>query len=124
MGKNGKFGKDYGRVVGKDSQSRPGWKGPGFVKKVDTSAATASTKARKPDVETSNHIVEPAIPIELQQLLLNVFRNAFPEVLASDELQSLLQDVKAALYERDFNRMSILKAYILHPKSFDALLLF
>lgn len=47
---------------------------------------------------------EPSIPVELQQLLLNIFRDTFPEVLTSDDRQQLLQDVKTALYERDFER--------------------
>jgi 25S rRNA (uracil2843-N3)-methyltransferase len=101
MGKNGRFGKDYGRVVGKDSPSRPGWKGPGYVKKSEP-AAKAKAKAAAP--ENRNLASDPVIPTELQQLLLDIFRNTFPEVLAADTLQPLLQDVKAALYDRDFSR--------------------
>jgi 25S rRNA (uracil2843-N3)-methyltransferase len=99
MGKNGRFGKDYGRVVGKDSPSRPGWKGPGYVKKAEPPA-----KAKAPVAESTKAASESMIPIELQQLLLNIFRNTFPGVLTSGTLQPLLQDVKAALYERDFSR--------------------
>jgi 25S rRNA (uracil2843-N3)-methyltransferase len=102
MGKNGKFGKDYGKVVGKDSKTRPGWKGPAYVKK----AEVTSTRSKKQDEETPDEVLEPVIPTELQQLLLNIFRDGFPEVLNSDCLQPLLQDVKAALYERDFGRKS------------------
>lgn len=101
MGKNGRFGKDYGKVVGKDSPSRPGWKGPGYVKKSEP-AAKAKAKAAAP--ENRNLASDSVIPIELQQLLLDIFRNTFPEVLAADTLQPLLQDVKAALYVRDFSR--------------------
>jgi len=98
MTKTGKFRKDYGKVVGKDAQDRPGWKGPGFVKK-------APLKSKKPEEEpTPEPELEPVIPLELQQLLLNIFKDAFPEVLASNELRPLLQDVKAALFERDFVR--------------------
>jgi 25S rRNA (uracil2843-N3)-methyltransferase len=99
MGKNGRFGKDYGKVVGKDSPSRPGWKGPGFVKKAEPPA-----KAKAPVAESTKAASESRIPIELQQLLLDIFRNTFPGVLTSGTLQPLLQDVKAALYERDFSR--------------------
>jgi 25S rRNA (uracil2843-N3)-methyltransferase len=99
MGKNGRFGKDYGKVVGKDSPSRPGWKGPGYVKKAEPPA-----KAKAPVAESTKAASESMIPIELQQLLLNIFRNTFPGVLTSGTLQPLLQDVKAALYERDFSR--------------------
>lgn len=101
MGKNGRFGKDYGKVVGKDSPSRPGWKGPAYTKKAEPAKVKAKTPAAS---ETSSTITEPPIPIELQQLLLNIFRNTFPEVLAGENLQPLLQDIKSALYDRDFSR--------------------
>jgi 25S rRNA (uracil2843-N3)-methyltransferase len=99
----GKFAKNYGKVVGKDAQDRPGWKGPGYIKQPQAPPAPRARKTEEPD----NDILEPAIPVELQQLLLNIFGNAFPEILASDDLKPLLQDVKAALYERDFNRKSV-----------------
>jgi len=106
MGKNGRFGKDYGKVVGRDMDGRPGWKGPGYVKKQES--PRPKTKSAKSSTETPEVNSESAlgrtIPIELQQLLLNVFRDAFPDVLTSGTLQPLLQDVKAALYERDFTR--------------------
>ncbi|KAF7670709.1 hypothetical protein GT037_011160 [Alternaria burnsii] len=41
------------------------------------------------------------LPIELQQLLLNIFRNSFAERLSSD-FAPLLQEVKGHLYNRDF----------------------
>jgi 25S rRNA (uracil2843-N3)-methyltransferase len=97
MGKNGKFGKDYGKVVGKDAKSRPGWKGPGYVKK-------AEPKPKPAPAETSDSAAVQLISLELQQLLLNVFKDSFFEVLGSDTLHSLLQSVKSALYERDFTR--------------------
>lgn len=43
----------------------------------------------------------PQIPLELQQLLLNIFRNAFVERLQTD-IAPLLQEVKGHLYNRDF----------------------
>ena len=98
MGKNGKFGKDYGKVVGKDSKSRPGWKGPGYVKKADP------PKPKPVPAATVDAAAIQVVPLDLQQLLLNVFRDTFPDLLASDALSSLLQSVKAALYERDFIR--------------------
>lgn len=48
-------------------------------------------------------VLEKQMPLELQQLLLNIFRNAFPERLGLD-LPPLLQDVKRHLYNRDFLR--------------------
>lgn len=98
MGKNGKFGKDYGKVVGKDLPGRPGWKGPGFTKK-------AETKPRKTTQEEEKDLPkESLLPTKLQQLLLNVFRDAYSGVIDSDNFQQLLQDVKGALYDRDFSR--------------------
>ncbi|KAF2681576.1 hypothetical protein K458DRAFT_76155 [Lentithecium fluviatile CBS 122367] len=42
-----------------------------------------------------------AIPLELQQLLLNIFRSSFSERFESD-ITPLLQEVKGHLYNRDF----------------------
>lgn len=106
MGKNGRFGKDYGKVVGKDTDGRPGWKGPGYVKKQEPprpKSKSAKSSTETPEVN-SESALSPTIPIELQQLLLNIFRDTFPSVLTSGTLQPLLQDVKTALYERDFPR--------------------
>ncbi|TAQ88059.1 hypothetical protein B7494_g3608 [Chlorociboria aeruginascens] len=98
MGKNGRFGKDYGKVVGNDSKNRPGWKGPAFVKK-----QTPGPKPQPPEDE--KHLTpQLMIPIELQQLLLNIFRDTLSDTLTSDSYQALLQEVKAALYERDFQK--------------------
>lgn len=97
--KNGSFGKMYGKVVGKDSDERPGWKGPAFVKKTPKTPAP-----KKKTAEEEEEPLGPEIPVELQQLLLNIFRDSFSEVLTSDGLVPLLQAVKAALYERDFAR--------------------
>jgi 25S rRNA (uracil2843-N3)-methyltransferase len=43
----------------------------------------------------------PSLPIELQQLLLNIFKNSFAERFATD-ITPLLQEVKSHLYNRDF----------------------
>ncbi|CZR53115.1 uncharacterized protein PAC_02993 [Phialocephala subalpina] len=99
MGRNGRT-KAYGKVVGKDASDRPGWKGPGFVKK-----KPANPPKEKPAKEEEEEDVsELPIPLELQQVLLNIFKDTFPEVLTSESRQQLLQDVKNALYERDFAR--------------------
>ncbi len=100
MGKNGRFGKDYGAVVGKDTKSRLGWKGPGYAKKVEPSKSKGATQEEKTNRDAS----EGAIPVELQQLLLNIYKDSFPGVLMSETLQPLLQEVKKALYERDFSQ--------------------
>lgn len=55
-----------------------------------------------------------ALPVELQQLILNIFRNSFSERFQQD-LPSLLQEVKQHLYNRDFlkafGRDDYLEAY-------------
>ncbi|TVY21652.1 25S rRNA (uridine(2843)-N(3))-methyltransferase [Lachnellula arida] len=106
----GKFAKNYGKVVGKDADGWPGWKGPSYVKKPEPpkpkgkSAKGSPSTSAETNEENADSAKEPTIPIELQQLLLNIFRDAFPGVLTSGTLQPLLQEVKAALYERDFSR--------------------
>lgn len=103
MGKNGILGKKYGKVVDRDTTSRIGEKSAAQIKKKEASKLKRATKdeIKKTDADT---VVESEIPIELQALLLNIFRDAFPVVLSSSSLQSLLQEVKKALYERDFAR--------------------
>ena len=44
---------------------------------------------------------EPRIPLELQQLMLNVFREALP-IPADSNLRQIIQVVKGHLYNRDF----------------------
>jgi 25S rRNA (uracil2843-N3)-methyltransferase len=61
----------------------------------------SSSKGSSPLAPTSSAL----IPLELQQLLLNIFRDAFPGPLSSgDELTAQLQSVKGALFARDFER--------------------
>ncbi|TVY31131.1 25S rRNA (uridine(2843)-N(3))-methyltransferase [Lachnellula hyalina] len=106
----GKFAKNYGKVVGKDADGFPGWKGPSYVKKPEPpkpkkkSAKGSTSTSTETNEENDDSAKDPTIPIELQQLLLNIFRDAFPGLLTSDTLQPLLQEVKTALYERDFSR--------------------
>lgn len=69
-------------------------------------AQRESTKPGKPraerrPTEDAKAASAPYIPIELQQLLLNIFRNSFAERLSSD-FAPLLQEVKGHLYNRDF----------------------
>lgn len=48
------------------------------------------------------HQPKKAVPVELQQLLLNIFKNGFPAYYDS-KLPVLVQQVKQHLYNRDFN---------------------
>jgi 25S rRNA (uracil2843-N3)-methyltransferase len=69
-------------------------------------AQRESTKPAKPRAErrTTDEVKAPStspIPLELQQLLLNIFSNSFSERL-SEDFGPLLQEVKGHLYNRDF----------------------
>ncbi|KAL1628074.1 hypothetical protein SLS56_006004 [Neofusicoccum ribis] len=57
----------------------------------------APRRSAEEDVEDAS----AKIPLQLQQLLLNIFRDAFPSRFGSD-LKPLLQEVKQHLYNRDF----------------------
>lgn len=70
-------------------------------------AQREATKPGKPRAERrmTEEVKVPAtsspIPVELQQLLLNIFSNAFAERF-SEDFGHLLQEVKGHLYNRDF----------------------
>ncbi|KAL3422486.1 hypothetical protein PVAG01_06642 [Phlyctema vagabunda] len=99
----GKFAKRHGgKVVGSDSSDRPGWKGPGYIKKADPKPKKMQKAVV--EVEDEEEVPQHVLPVELQQLLLGIFKDAFPELIVSDELKPTLQEVKQALYARDFAR--------------------
>lgn len=105
MGKhNGSFGKQYGKVVGKDADERPGYTGPEKAKKAVAPKKEKMKKAPRIEEERDEIVSEPNVTIEVQQLVLNIFKDTFPTILISETLQPVLQDVKAALYARDFAR--------------------
>lgn len=52
-----------------------------------------------------------AIPVELQQLLLNVFKNAFSTQF-DDNLQAVIQNIKQQLFNRDFEKAFGSEAYL------------
>ncbi|RDW82019.1 hypothetical protein BP6252_03131 [Coleophoma cylindrospora] len=97
----GNFSKRHnGKVVGSDSSDRPGWKGPGYVKKAEPKPKKLKEEPETVEPEVPQHV----LPVELQQLLLNIFKDAFPDLIVSNDLKPTLQEVKQALYERDFAR--------------------
>lgn len=60
--------------------------------------------AKKTSSKPSKGIEEiptSSLPLELQQLLLNIFKNSFQERLSSN-INPLLQEIKGHLYNRDF----------------------
>jgi 25S rRNA (uracil2843-N3)-methyltransferase len=46
-------------------------------------------------------VAAPSIPLEIQQVLMNIFKDSFDERFAAD-IKPLLQEVKGHLYNRDF----------------------
>ncbi|ELR04973.1 hypothetical protein VC83_02860 [Pseudogymnoascus destructans] len=75
----------------------PGWIGPGYTPKAARRPANPPKQAALPPHHSP-------IRLELQQLLLNIFRDTYAPLLISDELSPTLQEIKAALFERDFAR--------------------
>ncbi|CZT08870.1 uncharacterized protein RCO7_03517 [Rhynchosporium graminicola] len=104
MGKHGKAVKDGGRMVRDDSESLHN----GGSKKKTTKTKEKPT-AKTVKIEESQEVLDS---LKLQQLALNIFKNTFPDVLASETLQSLLQEVKGCLYARDFERAFGRKDYL------------
>jgi 25S rRNA (uracil2843-N3)-methyltransferase len=77
---------------------RPGWKGPGYVKKAPRRPAAApDAAARAPELEQD-------VPEALQQQVLDVVREALPAVDDFDALKSPLRAIKDALVGRDWDR--------------------
>lgn len=87
-------------------------------KKPPSSQRSSSTKAKKPapraqlnstprvDPKTSNdpnNEPENLLTRRRQQLILNIFRDALSETLAAPDFQATLQQVKKALFDRDFD---------------------
>ncbi|KAF4831870.1 25S rRNA (uridine(2843)-N(3))-methyltransferase [Colletotrichum tropicale] len=60
-------------------------------------------KQQQPTPSSSSSSAVPSLPVPLQQRLLETFTAAFSPVLASPSFPTLLQEVKAALYARDFD---------------------
>ncbi|KAK6068968.1 hypothetical protein SCUP234_10915 [Seiridium cupressi] len=76
--------------------SRPGWTGPGFVKKA----------ARKPRPSPTPQALTPTVqgnilPVELQQLILDIFRSTFPACHDFAALKPSLRQINEALLRRD-----------------------
>ncbi|KAI7784152.1 hypothetical protein LA080_010464 [Diaporthe eres] len=91
----------------------PGWKGPGYIhrkkKPQQPSAGSGSAAASEPPK------LDHVLPIELEQLMINVFRTTFPASNDFEALKPTLQEIKDALFRRDFDmafgRADFLEAY-------------
>ncbi|KAJ4356817.1 uncharacterized protein N0V89_004854 [Didymosphaeria variabile] len=85
------------------------------TKKAPSKGPSKPPKAKAP-VAAAEIAPSSTLPIDLLQLLLNVFKNSFPDRLSSD-IKPLLQEVKGHLYNRDFatafGKEEYLEAYAL-----------
>ncbi|KAI1402929.1 hypothetical protein F4819DRAFT_255871 [Hypoxylon fuscum] len=74
-----------------------------MVKKYpDPKPSRATTAPHTSEPEAAN--APSAEELKAQQRLLNIFNDAFKEVLSRDDFATILQAVKGALYDRDFER--------------------
>ncbi|CAL3972709.1 unnamed protein product [Diplocarpon coronariae] len=113
MGKGGRSGRvvnDFGPAGHK-----------GAKKASETTKAKSAVKNTRGEAEAEAEAhaeieaeapLRAGVPVKLQQRILNIFRDTFFELLGSDTLQALLQEVKAALYDRDFDRAFGRKDYL------------
>jgi 25S rRNA (uracil2843-N3)-methyltransferase len=92
------FNSGASRAVPPPPVQRPGWKGPSFIKRTPKT----SRPAQSPTPTAEPSIQAQLLPVELQQLLLNIFRTTFPISQDLDSLKPVLQQIKTALFERDF----------------------
>lgn len=91
----------------------PGWKGPGYIHKKKKQPQRPSESSGPAAAEPRR--LEHALPAELEQMVVDVFRAAFPASHDFDALKPTLQEVKDALFRRDFDaafgRAEFLEAY-------------
>lgn len=92
----------------------PGWKGPGYIhkkKKPQRPSADSGGSAATAEPPRLDHV----LPVELEQLMINVFRTTFPASSDFEALKPTLQEIKDALFRRDFDaafgRGDFLEAY-------------
>ncbi len=73
--------------------------------KKNSKGKAADRPKANPNPQSSHMVVQPAdspnISLEMQQLILNIFRDALP-IPADVNLKQIIQDVKGHLYNRDF----------------------
>ncbi|EKD11849.1 uncharacterized protein L3040_000344 [Drepanopeziza brunnea f. sp. 'multigermtubi'] len=114
MGKGGRSG----RIVNDFGPTGNSKKGPSAgQKKAAAGKAKTLLKSTKVDAEVNEEgegeaPLETVVRVKIQQSTLNIFKDTFPEILLSERLQTTLQEVKAALYNRDFERAFGRKDYL------------
>lgn len=91
----------------------PGWKGPGYIhkkKKKPPPPPPAGAEAAAGPLR-----LEHALPAELEQLVLDIFRTTFPASNDFEALKPTLQDIRDALSRGDldaaFGRGHLMEAY-------------
>ncbi|GAB7342492.1 hypothetical protein MBLNU457_g0687t1 [Dothideomycetes sp. NU457] len=78
---------------------RPEWRGSGHVKKkAPRQTATATSPKPTPVIQ------EQKLPIDLQQLILNIFREAFLVARDFDSWKGTLHEINEALLDRDLDK--------------------
>lgn len=113
MGKGGRSGRivnDFGPTGNSKKGASAGQKKAAAAAakgKLDKTVKVAEDEEREREAP-----LESVVPIKLQQSTLGVFKDTFPEILASEALQATLQEVKSALYDRDFERAFGRKEYL------------
>ncbi|GAB7348939.1 hypothetical protein MBLNU459_g7625t1 [Dothideomycetes sp. NU459] len=77
--------------------NRPDWKGPGYVKKKPLRQPTPSKSS------PALTVLEQPLPVSLQQLVLDVFRDTFPAAQDLETLKPNLFKINNALLQNDLN---------------------
>jgi 25S rRNA (uracil2843-N3)-methyltransferase len=75
----------------------PEWKGPGYIPKKKSTAKPTASSAQEPLK------LEPTLPLELEQRMLEVFRATFPASSDFEGLKPTLYKVNDALLRRDLD---------------------
>ncbi|RFU29146.1 hypothetical protein B7463_g7197, partial [Scytalidium lignicola] len=100
MKRNTRSGKDQGKASGKKNSSQPVLRGPGTAKNSTPSAKSKAVREQNRSLSNPDHVIS----VKLEQLLLNIFLDTFADILSSNSLKTTLQEVKSALFDRDFTR--------------------
>ncbi|KAH7312714.1 hypothetical protein B0I35DRAFT_437575 [Stachybotrys elegans] len=77
---------------------RPEWKGPGYVPKANRKPPPRPTPSSGP------RVLEQLIPQELQQLVLDIYRETFPACNDFEELKPALREIKDAVAQGNFEQ--------------------
>lgn len=81
------------------SRQRPDWSGPTFLHKKKPRPRSDAPKSAPEPV-----VIENRLPVELQQLILDIFRSTFPASEDFDALKPTLREITEALSLKDLKR--------------------